>query len=132
RTFVEFLHRLPFYGSAVLCLDDAEVRDILPDVARPMLTYGFSADADYRAEGLETEGRRWRFRALRPDGQGDLDITLGIPGRHNVQNALAAVAVASDEGLPDAAIVRGLAEFSGVGRRFQVFDGVAVGGVTVT
>src|SRR5690606_17349799 len=78
--FVEFLHRLPFYGCAVLCLDDPSVRDVLPQVARPMLTYGFDADADYRAGQLEAAGRTWRFRARRPDGLGDLDITLGIPG----------------------------------------------------
>jgi len=131
-TFVEFLHRLPFYGSAVLCTDDADVRTILPDVARPMLTYGFGDDADFRAEALQTQGRTWRFRARRPGGQPDLDITLGIPGRHNVLNALAAIAVASDEGLPDPAIVNGLAGYSGVGRRFEVFEGVPVGDVTVT
>ncbi|HEX7034765.1 MAG TPA: UDP-N-acetylmuramate--L-alanine ligase [Pseudomonadales bacterium] len=130
--FVEFLHRLPFYGCAVLCVDDPNVRDVLPQVARPMLTYGFDADADYRAEHLEGAGRTWRFRAHRPDGLANLDITLGIPGRHNVLNALAAIAVATDEGLPDEAIVRGLAGFSGVGRRFQVHDGVPVGDVTVS
>jgi UDP-N-acetylmuramate--alanine ligase len=132
RTFVEFLHRLPFYGAAVLCSDDADVRAILPVVARPMLTYGFGADADYRAEALETDGRTWRFRARRPGGLSDLEVSLGVPGRHNVLNALAAIAVASDEGLPDEAVVRGLAEFSGVGRRFQVFDAVRVGDAEVT
>ena len=131
-TFVEFLHRLPFYGSAVLCIDDDDVRDILPDVARPMLTYGFEEDADYRAEALETRGRTWGFRARRPSGHPDLDVTLEIPGRHNVLNALAAIAVATDEGLPDEAIVRGLAGFSGVGRRFQVFEDVRIGDATVT
>ncbi len=131
-TFVEFLHRLPFYGAAVLCTDDAEVRRILPDVARPMLTYGFGDDSDYRAEIQEARGRTWRFRARRPGGLADLDVTLGTPGRHNVLNALAAIAVASDEGLPDEAIVRGLAGYSGVGRRFHVFEDVPVGGVSVT
>ncbi len=130
--FVEFLHRLPFYGAAVLCTDDAEVRRILPDVARPMLTYGFGADADFRAEILETRGRTWRFRTERPGALADLEVALNIPGRHNVLNALAAIAVASDEGLPDDAIVRGLGGFTGVGRRFHVFDAVPVGGVTVT
>ncbi len=132
RTFVDFLHRLPFYGSAVLCSDDPEVRGILPDVARPMLTYGFGDDADFRAVDLEAEGRTWRFRARRPGGHGDLAVTMRIPGRHNVLNALAAIAVATDEGLPDSAIVEGLASFSGVGRRFQVSDAVRVGDATVT
>jgi UDP-N-acetylmuramate--alanine ligase len=132
RTFVEFLHRLPFYGSAVLCIDDDEVRSILPDVARPMLTYGFADDADYRASNLVAEGRVWRFRVDRPGSRPSLDITLGIPGRHNVQNALAAIAVASDEGLPDEAIVAGLGGFTGVGRRFQVFDGVEIDDATIT
>ncbi len=132
RTFVEFLHRLPFYGSAVLCSDDPEVRGILPDVARPMLTYGFGDDADFRALDLEGQGRTWRFRARRPDGHDDLAVTMRIPGRHNVLNALAAIAVATDEGLPDSAIVEGLAGYSGVGRRFQVSDAVRVGDATVT
>ncbi len=132
RTFVEFLHRLPFYGSAVLCLDDPEVRAILPDVARPMLTYGFDPSADFHATELDCAGRSWRFRANRPAGHEALEITLAVPGRHNVLNALAAIAVATDEGLPAAAIVRGLAEYSGVGRRFQITERVAVGDITVT
>ncbi|MFU8815891.1 MAG: UDP-N-acetylmuramate--L-alanine ligase [Pseudomonadales bacterium] len=131
-TFIDFLHRLPFYGSVVLCSDDPHVREILPEVARPMLTYGFGEDADFRAVDLQCEGRRWRFRACRPSGHDDLQITMQIPGRHNVQNALAAIAVATDEGLPDAAIVSGLASYGGVGRRFEVFDDVPVGDVTVT
>ncbi|NBC22805.1 MAG: UDP-N-acetylmuramate--L-alanine ligase [Gammaproteobacteria bacterium] len=131
-TFVEFLHRLPFYGSAVLCSDDPEVRSILPEVARPMLTYGFGEDADYRALDIDTEGRTWRFRVSRPAPQGELQVTLALPGRHNVLNALAAIAIASDEGLPDQAILEGLATFSGVGRRFQITDGVPVGAARVT
>jgi len=132
RTFVEFLHRLPFYGSAVLCADDPQVASIYADVARPLITYGFSPDSDYRATGLDARGRTWRFTVERPHGRAPLDIALAIPGHHNVLNALAAIAVATDEGLPDAAIVKGLAEFSGVGRRFQVFDGVQVGAARVT
>jgi UDP-N-acetylmuramate--alanine ligase len=132
RTFVEFLHRLPFYGSAVLCADDPHVASIFADVARPLITYGFSSDSDYRATGLQASGRSWRFRVERPHGLPALDVALAIPGHHNVLNALAAIAVGTDEGLPDAAIVRGLAEFSGVGRRFQVFEGVRVGDSSVT
>jgi UDP-N-acetylmuramate--alanine ligase len=130
RTFVEFVHRLPFYGVAVLCLDDAEVREVLPQVSRPTLTYGFAADADYRAIDVSPIGRAWRFTALRP-GRGPLEVTINLPGMHNVQNALAAIAVATEEQVDDAAIVEGLATFSGVGRRFQVTEGVRIGDADV-
>ena len=131
-TFIEFIHRLPFYGTAVLCLDDPVLRGLLPKVSRPMLTYGFAADADYRVSDLDADGRCWRFRAHRPSGRLPLDIRLAAPGLHNVRNALAAIAVATHEGVADSAICEGLASFAGVGRRFQVFDGVDVGGVEVT
>ena len=132
RTFVEFIHRLPFYGVAVLCLDDPEVRDILPEVSRPMLTYGFAEDADYRAVDVRPTGRAWRFKALRPGGRPALDLTINLPGMHNVQNALAAVAVASEEQVADEAIVAGLATFSGVGRRFEVSEGVRIADAEIT
>ncbi len=132
RTFVEFVHRLPFYGTAVLCVDDDVVRGLLPDLARPMVTYGFADDADYQARGLRSTGRTWHFDVVRPAPYGALEIELAIPGRHNVQNALAAIAVATDEGLDDDAIVQGLAEFSGVGRRFQIFDDIRIDDVSVT
>jgi UDP-N-acetylmuramate--alanine ligase len=131
-TFVEFIHRLPFYGVAVLCLDDPQVRDILPDVSRPMMTYGFAEDADYRAIDVRPTGRAWRFTALRPGGREPLDVTINLPGTHNVQNALAAIAVATEEQVPDEAIVAGLATFSGVGRRFQVSEDVRVGDAAIT
>ena len=131
-TFIEFIHRLPFYGTAVLCLDCPVLRGLLPQVSRPMLTYGFAPDADYRVSSLEANGRCWRFRAHRPAGRSPLEINLAAPGRHNVQNALAAIAVATDEGVAEEAIREGLAHFAGVGRRFQVFDGIAVGGAEVT
>ena len=131
-TFVEFVHRLPFYGTAVLCLDDPVLRGLLPRLSRPMLTYGFAEDADYRAADMQAQGRCWRFRAHRPQGRTPLDISLPAPGRHNVQNALAAIAVATDEGLSDQAIRQGLAGFAGVGRRFQVFDDIGVGGAQTT
>ena len=121
-SFIEFLQRLPFYGVAVVCVDDANVRDILPSVSRPLLTYGFAADADYRARELAIEGARWRFTVDRPAPHSPLPVELALPGEHNVRNALAAIAVATDEGLPDAAIVRALAGFRGVGRRFQTVD----------
>jgi len=132
KTFVEFVHRLPFYGVAVLCVDDVEVRDVLPDVSRPMVTYGFAQDADYRAVDVEQTGRAWRFRAVRPGGRPALDVTINLPGLHNVQNALAAVAVATEEQVPDAAIVAGLKHFSGVGRRFEVTEAIQVAGKSIT
>ncbi len=131
-TFVEFVHRLPFYGSAILCADDPVLRGLLPELSRPMFTYGFAEDADYRATNVQASGRRWRFRAHRPGGVAPLDVELAMPGKHNVLNALAALAVATEEGIPDAAILGGLGGFAGVGRRFQVFEPVAVGGARVT
>jgi len=132
RTFVDFVHRLPFYGSVVLCTDDANVRNILPEVSRPMLTYGFSEDSDFQATNLKVDGPVWQFVVKRPEGLADLEISLAVPGEHNVLNALAAIAVATDEGLPDQAIVAGLAGFSGVDRRFQVFAETRVGAAEVT
>ncbi len=132
QTFVEFLHRLPFYGAAVLCIDDPEVREILPLVSRPMLTYGFAEDADFRAEDLVTNGRTWSFTAVRPAPHPPLRISINLPGRHNVSNALAAVAVATEENVADAAIQAGLAGFAGVGRRFQVADDLQLDGKQFT
>ena len=129
--FVDFIHRLPFYGAAVLCIDDGPVRAMLDRVTRPMLTYGFADDARYRAVDVRSRARAWQFRALRSDAR-DLDVTINLPGMHNVQNALAAIAVATDEGVADEAITRGLATFEGVGRRFQVSDRVSVGAKEVT
>ena len=132
QAFIEFTHRLPFYGVVVLCVDDGEIRAVMPRMTRPMLTYGFAADADYRAVDMTVDGLRTQFRVLRPDGQGDLAITLNLPGRHNVQNALAAIAVASDEGIGDAAIRAGLATYAGVGRRFDVTENARLGAARVT
>lgn len=132
RTFVEFVHRLPFYGSVVLCTDDANVRSILPSVSRPMITYGFSDDSDFQATQLVVDGTCWQFVVKRPEGLADLKISLAVPGEHNVLNTLAAVAVATDEGLPDKAIVDGLAQFSGVDRRFQIFSDTRVGATQIT
>lgn len=127
KTFVDFLHNLPFYGLAVVCIDDPVVREILPDVGRQVLTYGFSEDADYRATELRQEGMRSRFRVIRPDDADPLDISLNMPGRHNVLNALAVIAVTTDEGMSGAAIVSGIEEFTGVGRRFQTYGEFPVG-----
>lgn len=118
--FVEFLHNLPFYGLAVLCIDDPVVEEIMPRISRPVLTYGFSDKADYRIANLRQEKQYTDFDVYRPDGRQPLHISLSIPGRHNALNATAAVAVATDEGIGDSAICSGLAEFAGVGRRFDI------------
>ncbi len=120
KTFVDFLHNLPFYGLAVLCTDDPIVSEILPQISRPVLTYGLNEDADFRAVDLKQTGMVTRFRVLRPEGYAALDISLNMPGEHNVLNALATIAVATDEGVSDQAIIDGLCQFQGVGRRFQV------------
>jgi UDP-N-acetylmuramate--alanine ligase len=120
RAFVKFLHRLPFYGLAVLCVDDPIVRETLPEVSRPMLTYGFSAEADFRATAVSQTGTRTHFVVERPFGASALQVTLNLPGKHNVLNALAAIAVATELKVSDAAIVRALDGFAGIGRRFQI------------
>jgi len=126
KTFVEFLHNLPFYGLAVLCVDDPVVREILPQVARPIVTYGFAEDADVRAINVRQQGMQTHFTVLRRERE-PLQVSVNMPGNHNVLNALATIAIASDEGLDDAAIVQGLAGFQGVGRRFQVYPELSLG-----
>ncbi|MCB1676040.1 MAG: UDP-N-acetylmuramate--L-alanine ligase [Halioglobus sp.] len=125
RTFLEFLHNLPFYGLAVLCIDDPVVRDLLPDMSRQVSTYGVAEDADYRIVQVQCQGLVTRFVVQRPEGAPPLAVTLNMPGMHNVRNATAAVAVACDEGLPVEAIQRGLQNFAGVGRRFTCMGEVA-------
>jgi UDP-N-acetylmuramate--alanine ligase len=119
--FVEFIHRMPFYGAAILCSDDAGVRSIMPMISRPVVTYGFGADAMIRAVDVQADAGTMQFRVQRRNGvqMPELRVTLNLPGDHNVLNALAAIAVATELELPDAAVVKGLAEFHGVGRRFQ-------------
>jgi UDP-N-acetylmuramate--alanine ligase len=124
QAFVQFLQNLPFYGAAVLCVDDPVVREILPQVSKPVLTYGTGADASVGASSIQHDGGRMRFRARRAAGK-PLDVTLNLPGQHNVLNALAAIAVATELGVADAAILKALAEFRGVGRRFQVYGEIA-------
>ena len=125
-TFVEFLHHLPFYGLAVLCLDDPVVRELCDRIQRPILSYGIdSADADVRARGIIQDGRRSSFVVERA-GRAALELVLNHPGRHNVLNSLAAVAVATELEVADAAIVKAFAEFRGIGRRFT-----SVGEVTL-
>ncbi len=119
--FVDFLHRMPFYGTAILCTDDAAVRDILPNVTCPVTTYGFEEGAQVRAIDVRAVGEQMHFTVQRRNGVTltDLAVVLNLPGRHNVLNALAAIAVAVELNVTDAAVVRALADFRGVGRRFQ-------------
>jgi len=122
QAFVDFIHRLPFYGVAVLCRDDPNVREILPRIAKQVVTYGLDADANIRAENVAAVGGQMHFTCIRRNGSSArFPVTLNLAGMHNVQNALAAIAVASEVGAPDAAIAKALAEFKGVGRRFQRF-----------
>jgi UDP-N-acetylmuramate--alanine ligase len=127
KTFIEFLHNLPFYGLAVLCGEDPVVRDIIPEVARPILTYGFSDHCDCRAVNIKQFPFYSEFDVIRPNHEKLLSVRLNIPGIHNVLNATAVIAVASDEGIADQAIQQGLANFQGVGRRFQVYGNFSVG-----
>lgn len=120
KTFIEFLHHLPFYGLAVLCIDDLEVCGILSEVQRPIYTYGFNAEANFKAINWQQNGLISSYTVKRPKPHKDLEIKLNWPGRHNVLNSLAAIAIATELGVSDAKIVSGLASFAGVGRRFQM------------
>jgi len=126
--FLDFLHRMPFYGTAILCVDDPAVREIWPDVQCPVTSYGFGEDAQVRAVDVRADGTQMRFTAQRRNGVTlpDLDITLNLVGRHNVLNALAAIAIAVELNVPDAAVQKALAEFHGVGRRFQSYGELPV------
>jgi UDP-N-acetylmuramate--alanine ligase len=132
QAFVDFIHRLPFYGVAVLCLDDPNVREIMPRIAKQVVTYGFDANANVRAEDVvAAEGGQMRFTCVRRDGSAArFPVTLNLAGMHNVLNALAAIAVATEVGVPDADIAKALADFKGVGRRFQRYGEIplAAGG----
>ena len=122
QAFVEFIHRMPFYGAAILCVDDAGVRSIMPMISRPLVSYCFGEDTMVRAVNVQAQpGGTMRFTVQRRNGvrMPDLEVTLNLPGEHNVLNALATIAVATELELPDAPVVKGLAEFRGVGRRFQ-------------
>ncbi len=119
--FVDFLHRMPFYGTAILCVDDPAVREIVPQVSCPVTSYGFADDAQVRAIGVRAVGAQMHFTVQRRNGVTlpDLDVVLNLPGEHNVLNALSAIAVAVELNVPDDALLRALAGFKGVGRRFQ-------------
>ena len=118
-TFIKFLHNLPFYGLAVLCVDNDTVRDIIPEVTRPIVTYGFSDDADYRVFDFKQKGHRSFFKVKGYNSLSVLEFELNLPGEHNVLNALASIVVAIEEGVDDQAIVKALSEFEGIGRRFE-------------
>lgn len=117
-TYIDFLHNLPFYGLAVVCIDNPVVRELLPRISRQVITYGFSEDADIRAANYQQDGGISYF-TVEIDGQPPLDMSVNLPGQHNVLNALAGVAVAKDEGIDDEAICQALTEFAGIGRRFE-------------
>ncbi len=126
--FVEFLHKMPFYGAAVVCVDDAAIREILPLIARPITSYGFSEDAQVRAINVRAVGTQMHFTVQRRNGVElpDLDVVLNLPGDHNVLNSLAAIGIAVELGVDDAAVMKALAEFKGVGRRFQRYGEAAL------
>ena len=123
QAFIEFTQRLPFYGSAVVCVDDPNVRQIIPFISKPVVRYGLSPDAQVRAEDIDARDGRMHFTVIR-EGRAPLPVVLNMPGLHNVQNALAAIAIATDLGVSDDAIQLALAEFNGVGRRFQRYGEV--------
>ncbi|OLE18098.1 MAG: UDP-N-acetylmuramate--L-alanine ligase [Betaproteobacteria bacterium 13_1_20CM_3_63_8] len=124
EAFVNFAQRLPFYGTAVLCIDDANVRDIIPAITKSIVTYGFAEDAQLRAQDVDHAQGRMRFVASSAKMQ-PLSVELNLAGVHNVQNALAAIAVGREAGVADGAITKALSEFKGVGRRFQRFGEIA-------
>jgi UDP-N-acetylmuramate--alanine ligase len=125
--FVEFLQQLPFWGMAVVCVDDANIREILPRVTKPVMTYGFSEGARVRATNVRAENGKMHFTVQRINGvTTEFEVTLNLPGNHYVLNALAAIAIASELNVSDAAMIKALAEFKGVGRRFERYGEVAV------
>lgn len=131
QTFIEFLHHLPFYGLAVLCIDDEEIRNVIPKINRPIKTYGFSDDADIRGMNLKQEGNKTYFSVAKEGDNNWLDITLNMPGEHNVLNALAAITVANEIGVDAESIQQALLKFEGIGRRFQINGNYQVGDANV-
>lgn len=126
NAFVEFLQQIPFWGMAVLCVDDPNIREILPRVTRPVMTYGVSDEARVRGKNIRADNGKMHFTVERINGiTTTFDVTLNLPGQHYVLNALAAIAIASELNVPDAAIIKALAEFKGVGRRFERYGEVA-------
>ncbi|HKE44354.1 MAG TPA: UDP-N-acetylmuramate--L-alanine ligase [Steroidobacteraceae bacterium] len=133
QSFVEFLHNLPFYGLAVLCADDEHVRDILPRVSRPIVTYGIEQAADIRARNIQRHEQRTSFEVTRPAHEAALKVTVNLPGTHNVLNSLAAIAVGTELGVSDEALSRALENFQGIDRRLQLIGEVdtAQGHITI-
>ena len=131
QSFVEFLHNLPFYGLAILCIDDAEIGTLIPQVSRPVVTYGLGASADVRATDVRRELGRTRFTVLRK-GHDPLEVTVNLPGLHNVLNSLAAIAVATELAIPDEAIRAALSGFQGIDRRLQMVGEVRMAGGDLT
>jgi UDP-N-acetylmuramate--alanine ligase len=132
QAFLDFVQRIPFYGSAVMCADDPNVREIMPAITKPVTTYGFGEHAQIRAVNVEAHEGTMRFRCLRRDARDvqlpDLDVTLNLAGAHNVLNSLAAIGVAMEVGAPDAAVLKALADFKGVGRRFERYPDLVLSG----
>ncbi len=132
KTFIAFLQNLPFYGLAVICADDENVQSIRHEIHKPVVTYGESDEADFRAHNLQQSGNNMSFSVSRPDQTNDLEVVLAMPGKHNVLNATAAVVIATHLGVSDQAIMQGLQGFQGIGRRFQIFGDVEINGCSVT
>jgi len=132
KTFVEFLHHLPFYGLAVVCVDDAEVRSILPEVSRPTIRYGIDFDADISASNVRYQGSKSVFDVLLPDAESTFEVTLNMPGRHNVLNALAAICVAHELGVSSDDMQKALAGFEGISRRMHMYGEASMKQGTVT
>jgi UDP-N-acetylmuramate--alanine ligase len=128
QAFVDFLHKMPFYGAAILCIDDPEVQEVAEKISRPITTYGLSEQAQVRAVNLTAASGQMQFTVQRRNGVSlpDMQVTLNLPGEHNVLNALAAISVAVELSIPDAAVVKALADFKGVGRRFQRYGEAAI------
>jgi UDP-N-acetylmuramate--alanine ligase len=130
QTFIEFLHHLPFYGLAVLCIDDDVVREILPHISRPVLTYGVAEDADVRISDIRAEGSKTYFNVTFPD-QKQVSIKLNLAGLHNVLNSTAALAIGWELGVSGEQMQTALSGFAGIGRRFQITENLSVGGKTI-
>lgn len=132
EAFVEFLHHLPFYGLAIVCVDDEHARSLLPEITRPVIRYGIEQDADICASGIRTTGLQSQFDVMLPGSDEPLQITLNLPGRHNILNALAAIAVAYELGVDKEAIRTALKNFAGIGRRMQMYGDIKLATGTVT
>ena len=132
QTFVEFLHHLPFYGLAVVCVDDEEVRSILPEITRPVIRYGIDFDADVCASNIRYQGAQTIFDVMLPDAEAPIEISLNMPGRHNVLNALAAICVAFELGISTQDMQKALSRFEGIGRRMHMYGEAKIAAGTVT